>query len=74
MALIEIHADLTKLTQVVERIAQALERAYPPPGPKRPAHRATLEDVTRVTNDTLLERELDRAARNQMGLAEEERG
>jgi len=41
MALIEIKTDLSRLTKAVERIAEALERAFPIPSSSEPS----MEDV-----------------------------
>lgn len=62
MAFIEVKAEFTRLCKAAERIAEALERAYPITLPKQVLP-VTEEDFNRITDESLWLKEQEEDAK-----------
>lgn len=65
MAFIEVNAEFKQVVGLLTRIAEALERAYPPK-PSKPAKPSTEEDFIRITDESLWLQELQEEAKKQV--------
>lgn len=63
MSLIELHPDFSAIRKELTRIADALDRAFPPPI-SRDVPPVTQDDMIQITDAALWEKEQEEEARN----------
>ena len=68
MSIVEINADFKSLVSVLQRIAEALDRAYPPPMPVLTRKPAGVENLTIFDAEAAWEAEQEEERKRSQGL------